>query len=88
MLVDVNGQGRPPALVVSAKGATKESEDLKMKTIWTVSIHGEPEFASDKYSEAASRYNFLVTHGYEDVEISGAKEDGTPVFLAGWGLLS
>lgn len=56
-------------------------------TIWTVYLHGEPEFASDKYFEATSRANFLTHNGYTDVEVRGEKEDGTPVFMAA-GLLS
>ena len=56
-------------------------------TIWTVYLHGEPEFSSDKYAEAASRANFLVNMGYTEVELKGQKEDGTPVFKWG-GLLS
>lgn len=37
--------------------------------IWVVYIHGEADFASCKYFEAKSRYNWLVSHGYEDIEI-------------------
>ena len=56
-------------------------------TIWTVYLHGEPEFASDKYFEAISRANFLTSNGYTDVKVMGEKEDGTPVFMYA-GLLS
>ena len=49
-------------------------------TIWTVYIHGEPEFSSDKYVEARDRANFLYQNVSEDVELKGEKEDGTPVF--------
>lgn len=54
-------------------------------TIWTVYLHGEPEFASDKRFEAISRANFLEEHGYTDVEVNG-ETDGTPVFpgYVGW----
>lgn len=56
-------------------------------TIWTVYLHGEPEFSSDKYFEAVSRANFLTQNGYTEVSLKGEKEDGTPVFFAA-GLLS
>ena len=52
-----------------------------MMTIWTVYLHGEPEFSSDKYLEALSRANFLTRYGYTEVELKGEKEDGTPVFF-------
>ena len=68
-------------------GLAKSGKDGKTMTIWTVYLHGEPEFASDKYHEALDRANFLTRHGYTDVELLGQKEDGTPVFFAA-GLLS
>ena len=68
-------------------GLQKTGKDGKTMTIWTVYLHGEPEFASDKYFEAVSRANFLTQHGYTEVKLIGTKEDGTPVFLSA-GLLS
>lgn len=56
-------------------------------TIWTVYIHGEPEFASDKYAEALDMANDLYRNASEDVELKGEKEDGTPVFISA-GLLT
>lgn len=53
-------------------------------TIWTVYLKGEPEFASDKRSEAESRYNFLTDAGYDDVDLRAAKEDGTPASEYAW----
>ena len=44
-------------------------------TIWVVTINGEPEFASTKYFEAASRYNFLVNAGYSNVELKRENAD-------------
>ena len=49
-------------------------------TIWTVYVNNEPEYASANYADAASRYNQLDRAGVGNVELRGAKEDGTPVF--------
>ena len=68
-------------------GLQIKGKEGKTMTIWTVYLHGEPEFASDKYFEAVSRANFLTQHGYSDLKLIGAKEDGTPVFFSA-GLLS
>ena len=68
-------------------GLPIKGKDGKTMTIWTVYLHGEPEFASDKYFEAVSRANFLTQNGYTEVKLIGEKEDGTPVFCAA-GLLS
>lgn len=55
-------------------GITPQKGRSKM-TIWVVTINGEPEFASTKYFEAASRYNFLVNAGYSNVELKRENAD-------------